>query len=155
MTAPKHAIEIKGKGRYYANCGADHCPFGDRQFISVTNAQDVIAKPALVPAAAKETATAAWNLLPLMVATSRQPEAGKPADGGKSCQGRRFAARQPAAGVLLERVSPPAATTPEEAPFCSAARRAEGWRCAAACASAECADDVAARVSPPGSEGVR
>jgi len=76
MTAPKHAQEIKGKGRYYTTCGADDCPLGDELFISVTNAQSVIAKPALVPAAAKATAAAAWNLLPQMLATSRQPTEG-------------------------------------------------------------------------------
>ena len=51
MTAPKHAREIKGKGRYYGNCGADNCPLGDVPdpgLMSVTNAQSVIAKPALV-----------------------------------------------------------------------------------------------------------
>lgn len=87
MTAPKHAREVKGKGRYYGAC-TDTCPFGDRQFISITNVQDVINKPALPPSAAKITAAAAWNLLPLMLATSRQPEAGVPVDGGKPCEKR-------------------------------------------------------------------
>ena len=76
MTTPKHSREVKGKGRYYGSCGADHCPLADIPdpgLISVTNAQGVIAKPALVPAAAKATAQAAWDRLPLMVATSRQP----------------------------------------------------------------------------------
>lgn len=72
MTAPKHARDIKGKGRYYGSCGADGCPLEGVEYISVTNAQSVISKPALVPAAAKVTAQAAWDRLPLMVATSRQ-----------------------------------------------------------------------------------
>lgn len=76
MTTPEHAREIKGKGRYYGRCGRDDCPLGDDLFISVTNAQGVIAKPALVPAAAKATAQAAWDRLPMMVHTSRQPAEG-------------------------------------------------------------------------------
>lgn len=76
MTAPKHAREIKGRGRYYGDCGTPGCPLAGDEFMSITNAQSVIAKPALVPAAAKATATAAWNRLPQMVATSRQPEDG-------------------------------------------------------------------------------
>lgn len=88
VTAPKHAREVKGKGRYYGSCG-DGCPFGDRLFISVTNAQSVINKPALPPSAAKVTAAAAWERLPLMVATSRQPEEGIPTDGDpKTCDKR-------------------------------------------------------------------
>ncbi len=79
MTAPKHSREIKGKGRYYGTCGEPNCPLADivdPGLISVTNAQAVIAKPALVPAAAKATAAAAWNRLPLMLATSRQSPEG-------------------------------------------------------------------------------
>lgn len=79
MTAPKHAHDVKGKGRYYWSCGADNCPLADVPApgrISVTNAQDVISKPTLVPAAAKATAQAAWDRLPMMVATSRQPAEG-------------------------------------------------------------------------------
>lgn len=75
MTAPLHAREVKGKGRYYGRC-SDTCPMPETPVMSVTNAQSVIAKPALVPAAAKATAAAAWNLLPQMVATSRQDEDG-------------------------------------------------------------------------------
>lgn len=75
MTAPFHARDIRGKGRYYGAC-SETCPLGDELFISVTNAKDVIAKPALVPAAAKATAGAAWDRLPLMVATSRQDPEG-------------------------------------------------------------------------------
>jgi hypothetical protein len=87
MTAPKHARDVKGIGRYYGAC-SDTCPFDQRLFISVTNVQDVVNKPALPPSAAKITAAAAWDRLPLMVATSRQPEAGKPVDGGKPCEKR-------------------------------------------------------------------
>jgi hypothetical protein len=79
MTAPEHARDIKGKGRYYGSCGRDDCPLADLEapgLMSVTNAQSVVAKPALVPAAAKATAAAAWDRLPMMVATSRQPEQG-------------------------------------------------------------------------------
>lgn len=71
MTAPKHATDLKGKGRYYTGC-SDTCPLGDRHYLSVTNAQSVVNKPALPPSAAKVTAETAWELLPLMVATSRQ-----------------------------------------------------------------------------------
>lgn len=73
MTAPLHAREVKGKGRFYGTCGQDACPFGQDEFMSVTNAQSVVAKPALVPAAVKVTAAAAWDRLPSMVPTSRQP----------------------------------------------------------------------------------
>lgn len=89
MTAPKHARDVKGKGRYYGTCGGDNCPLadlGDPGVMSVTNAQSVIAKPALVPAAAKATAQAAWDRLPLMVATSRQSPEG-------DCARRRVADR--------------------------------------------------------------
>lgn len=89
MTAPKHSRDIKGKGRYYADCGTECCPLADIEapgLMSVTNAQSVIAKPALVPAAAKATAAAAWDRLPLMVATSRQPAEGP-------CAKRRVAER--------------------------------------------------------------
>jgi hypothetical protein len=75
MTAPLHAREIKGKGRWYGRCDAD-CPFGDDLLISVTNAQGVVAKPALVPSAVKITAEKAWDVLPRMVSLSRQDPAG-------------------------------------------------------------------------------
>ncbi|MCL8026346.1 hypothetical protein [Nocardioides bruguierae] len=75
MTAPLHSRDIKGKGRYYGAC-SETCPLGEELLISVTNAQGVIAKPQLVPAAAKATAEKAWAELPRMVATSRQPAAG-------------------------------------------------------------------------------
>lgn len=79
MTAPKHAYDLRGKGRYYWRCGSDGCPLAslpEPGVMSVTNAKDVISKPALVPAAAKATAAAAWDRLPEMVATSRQPAEG-------------------------------------------------------------------------------
>ncbi len=88
MTAPLHSRDIKGKGRYYGRCDSETCPFGDDLFISVTNAQGVVAKPALVPAAVKVTAETAWNLLPHMVATSRQPMA-----GSNGCDRKRVAER--------------------------------------------------------------
>jgi hypothetical protein len=87
MTAPKHARDVKGKGRYYGRC-SELCPFGERLFISVTNVQDVVNKPALPPSAAKITAAAAWSRLPQMVATSRQPEAGP-----NGCEKKRVADR--------------------------------------------------------------
>jgi hypothetical protein len=88
MTAPLHARDIPGKGRYYGPC-SEHCPLADIPgdgLMSVTNAQSVIAKPALVPAAAKATAAAAWDRLPQMVATSRQ-------DPDGDCAKRRVADR--------------------------------------------------------------
>src|SRR5690349_11122869 len=94
MTDPSHAFDRRtedGKrslGRYYAKCGNDGCPFGDDVLISVTNAQGVVAKPALVPAAVKVTAAAAWDRLPVMVATSRQPE-----NGREGCEKRKVADR--------------------------------------------------------------
>lgn len=71
MTEPLHARDIKGKGRYYGACGRDNCPFGDDLYISVTNAQGIVNKPALVPAAVKVTAEYAWQILPTMVTLSR------------------------------------------------------------------------------------
>lgn len=87
MAGPLHAREIPSKGRYYGAC-SDTCPFGDELLISVTNAQGVVAKPALVPAAVKVTAETAWQRLPQMVALSRQPE-----DGGNGCEKKRVAER--------------------------------------------------------------
>jgi hypothetical protein len=75
MTSPKHAIDVKGKGRYYTGC-RDICPLGPDHYLSVTNAQSVVNKPALPPSAAKVTAEQAWQLLPQMVATSRQDPEG-------------------------------------------------------------------------------
>lgn len=85
MTEPRHAREIKGKGRYYGAC-SETCPFGDDVLISVTNAQGVVAKPALVPAAVKVTAEKAWQELPRMVALSRGPAA-------SPCEKKRVAER--------------------------------------------------------------
>jgi hypothetical protein len=84
VTAPVHAREIKGKGRYYGAC-SETCPFGDQLYISVTNAQAVVAKPALVPAAVKVTAERAWDLLPRMVHLSRTADQG--------CEKKRVAER--------------------------------------------------------------
>lgn len=98
MTEPLHAYDkrthdgARSLGRYYHAC-SETCPFGDLDAISVTNAQSVVSKPALVPAAVKVTAETAWAQLPRMVSTSRQPEEGKPTDGGKPCKGRRVAER--------------------------------------------------------------
>ena len=87
MTSPLHARDIKGKGRYYGSCG-ETCPFGDDLLISVTNAQSVVAKPALVPAAVKVTAETAWDLLPHMVRLSRQGPT-----GDQGCDKKRVAER--------------------------------------------------------------
>lgn len=91
MSEPKHAFEhrIEGRkaGRWYRRC-SETCPLGDEIYISVTNATSIVSKPALIPAAARDTATAAWIHLPLMVATSRQPPEGIPVDGGKTCDKR-------------------------------------------------------------------
>lgn len=91
MTAPLHARDIRGKGRYYGRCGQDNCPLADIEdpgLMSVTNAQSVIAKPALVPAAAKATAEEAWRQLTFMVATSRQHP-----NGPNGCEKARAASR--------------------------------------------------------------
>ena len=87
MTNPFHAQDIKGKGRYYVGC-QETCPLGDEPLISVTNAQGVVAKPALVPAAVKVTAETAWDYLPHMVTLSRQSP-----DGPNGCAKRRVAER--------------------------------------------------------------
>lgn len=87
MTSPLHARDIKGKGRYYGACSPE-CPLGEDLLISVTNAQGIVAKPALVPSAAKITAAAAWARLPQMVATSRQRE-----NGPNGCDRKRVAER--------------------------------------------------------------
>lgn len=87
MTQPMHARDVPGKGRYYTGCSAE-CPLGDEMYISVTNAQGVVNKPALVPAAVKVTAETAWQWLPHMVAMSRQP-----AEGANGCAKKRVAER--------------------------------------------------------------
>ena len=75
MSGPLHARDIPGKGRYYTGCQAG-CPLGESLYISITNAQSVVAKPALVPAAVKVTAEVAWEYLPHMVRLSRDPADG-------------------------------------------------------------------------------
>lgn len=75
MTQPLHARDIKGKGRYYGAC-SDDCPFGEDLLISVTNAQGVVNKPALVPSAVKITAETAYDKLPQLIAATRIRECG-------------------------------------------------------------------------------
>ena len=87
MTDPSHARDIKGRGRYYAACSPE-CPLGEGLLISVTNAQGVINKPALVPAAVKATADVAWQELPTMLALSRQGP-----NGPNGCEKKRVAER--------------------------------------------------------------
>lgn len=87
MTQPMHAIDLRGKGRYYTGC-CETCPLGETQYMSVTNAQSVVNKPALPPSAAKITAEHAWALLPAMVATSRQSP-----NGPNGCDRKRVADR--------------------------------------------------------------
>lgn len=87
MTAPMHARDIKGKGRYYGQC-SETCPMPEVPVISVTNAQGVVAKPALVPAAVKVTAETAWQQLGAMLRYSRQG-----ANGPNGCEKKRVADR--------------------------------------------------------------
>lgn len=88
MTNPFHAFEIKGKGRYYHACGPT-CPIPEGvDLISVTNAQSVVAKPALVPAAVKVTAEKSWDVVPRMVAMLRQNP-----NGPNGCERRRVTDR--------------------------------------------------------------
>lgn len=72
MTSPKHAQDLTGRGRYYRACSAG-CPLGDGLYLSVTNAQGVVNKPALAPAAAKVTAETFMARLPSAVKASRSP----------------------------------------------------------------------------------
>lgn len=68
MTSPRHA-ESTAQGRYYTH------PKTGQKLISVTNALSVaVAKPALVPWAAKATAEAAVDALPRLIATSRDAD---------------------------------------------------------------------------------
>lgn len=68
MTDPKHAYAKPGVGRYYRH------PVSGEEWPSVTNInQTCVSKPGLPPAAARETAARAWQLLPQMVAVSRNP----------------------------------------------------------------------------------
>lgn len=64
MTSPKFAGDTD-HGRYYS-----HPEHPDREFISITNVLDSIAKPALVPWAAKVTAEKALDLMPQYVAAA-------------------------------------------------------------------------------------
>ena len=67
MTSPRHAAATS-RGRYYTH------PVTRQQLVSVTNVLgQSMAKPALVPWAAKMTAEAAWDALPRMVAALRRP----------------------------------------------------------------------------------
>lgn len=83
MTSPKYAQSVPGKGRWYVH------PTTGETWPSVTNVLDVsVSKPAFVPWAAKETAAAAWALLPRMVTLSRKPgcKAAKAADRCGQCR---------------------------------------------------------------------
>ena len=64
MTSPKYAGDT-AHGRYYS-----HPEHPGREFISITNVLDSIAKPALVPWAAKVTAEKALDLMPQYVAAA-------------------------------------------------------------------------------------
>lgn len=69
MTDPRHAHNVPGRGRYYTH------PTTGEEWPSVTNVLDFsISKPNLVPWAAKVTAQAAWDNLPLMVALARKTD---------------------------------------------------------------------------------
>lgn len=68
MTSPKFAYATDDHGRYYR-----HPEHPGREFISITNVLDSIAKPALVPWAAKITAEKALDLLPAFVASALVP----------------------------------------------------------------------------------
>lgn len=68
MTSPKYAGDTD-HGRYYT-----HPAHPGRTFISITNVLDSIAKPVLVPWAAKITAEKALDLMPQMVAAALIPE---------------------------------------------------------------------------------
>lgn len=68
MTSPKFAHATDDHGRYYR-----HPEHPGREFISITNVLDSIAKPALVPWAAKITAEKALDLMPAYVAAALIP----------------------------------------------------------------------------------
>lgn len=73
MTSPKRAIDTGDTGRYYTH------PETGELLISVTNVlSEAMAKPALVPWAAKASNDAAWDALPRMVAALRRPKDCKP-----------------------------------------------------------------------------
>lgn len=73
MTAPKLAVATD-QGRYYTD---PNPAFDGALYPSVTNVLSNIAKPALVPAAAKEVAEHAMATLPALVKASRDPESAK------------------------------------------------------------------------------
>lgn len=75
MTSPKQAIPTD-HGRYYVD---PNPAFDGAKYPSVTNVLSTIAKPALVPAAAKEVAEHAMATLPALVKASRAPETAKAA----------------------------------------------------------------------------
>lgn len=75
MTSPKQAIATD-RGRYYTD---PNPAYDGALYPSVTNVLSNIAKPALVPAAAKEVAEHAMATLPALVRASRDPEAAKAA----------------------------------------------------------------------------
>lgn len=75
MTSPKLAIATD-HGRYYSD---PNPAFDGALYPSVTNVLSNIAKPALVPAAAKEVAEHAMATLPALVRASRNPDDAKEA----------------------------------------------------------------------------
>jgi hypothetical protein len=73
MTSPKQAVATV-HGRFYSD---PNPAFDGALYPSVTNVLSSIAKPALVPAAAKEVAEHAMATLPALIKASRDPEAAK------------------------------------------------------------------------------
>lgn len=79
MTSPRHA-EATALGRYYTS------PIDGEQLISVTNVLSVgVAKPALVPWAAKVVAEHTWDLLPRMAAALITKDCGAGAQRDQAC----------------------------------------------------------------------
>ena len=74
MTSPKQAVATDN-GRYYVDQNPE---FDGAMYPSVINVLSNIAKPALVPAAAKEVAEHAMATLPTLVKASRDPENARP-----------------------------------------------------------------------------
>lgn len=75
MTSPRLAVATE-RGRYYQD---PNPAFEGALYPSVTNVLSSIAKPALVPAAAKEVAEHAMATLPALIKASRDPESAKDA----------------------------------------------------------------------------
>jgi hypothetical protein len=73
VTSPKQAVAT-ANGRFYSD---PNPAFDGALYPSVTNVLSNIAKPALVPAAAKEVAEHAMATLPALVKASRDPETAK------------------------------------------------------------------------------